>query len=79
MSKEKRTRFFLEDEVSLPLEALMMEEMSTPSYVDRFRESRRARSGQYACGFFYKHISRPLPLDTQQSNDAINDDNEALP
>jgi hypothetical protein len=76
MEKEKRTKFFLEDEVSLPLEALMMEEMSTPSYTDRFRESTRARSAQYACGFFYKHISRPLPLDIRESVDAF-DDNEA--
>ncbi|HKF56540.1 MAG TPA: hypothetical protein VKJ45_13875 [Blastocatellia bacterium] len=76
MEKEKRTKFFLEDEVSLPLEALLMEEMSTPSYLNRFRESGKARSAQYACGFFYKHISRPLPLDIRESGDAF-DNNEA--
>jgi len=74
MEKEKRTRFFLEDEVPLPLEALMMEEMAGATHADRFRVSRKARSTQYACGFFYKHISRPLPLAIPGPDEASNDD-----
>jgi hypothetical protein len=74
MEKQKRTKFFLEEEVPLPLEALMMEEMTGKASADRFRESRKARSTQYVCGFFYKHISRPLPLDIPGPDEGADDD-----
>jgi hypothetical protein len=68
MEKEKPIKLFLE-RASLPLHMSMLEEMPSPEYVDRYSECKRVRSTQYTCGYFYKHISRPLPLKTKEGDD----------
>jgi len=59
--KSQRTKDFAE-EAPLPMHMTMMEEAPMHKYSGRFRKSAAARSDDYECLTFYKHISRPLPL-----------------
>jgi hypothetical protein len=61
MKKSQLTKYFAE-EAPLPMHMMMMEEMPRDKYGNRFRISAAARSGNYECFTFYKHISRPLSL-----------------
>jgi hypothetical protein len=49
----------------VPLHLLLIDDMTQPKYSDRFRSSAAAGSTVFACGSFYKHISRPLPASAQ--------------
>jgi len=69
METDKRRRFFLEEEIALPMEVLLMEELVGVKYALRLRGSKKARSTQYLCAPFYKNISRPLPLRAEEPDD----------
>jgi hypothetical protein len=59
---DKMKKYFADDETPLPIEAILISEMPRPKYSNRFCESKAARARKYDCFYFYKHISRPLPL-----------------
>jgi len=61
MKKSRLTKYFAE-EAMLPMHMMMIEEMPRSKYGNRFRVSAAARSNNYECFTFYKHISRPLPV-----------------
>lgn len=70
MSEEyKKPRLFAEDEAALPLHVFMIRDMAIPKYGNRFRESRTVRAKKYDCFQFYKHISRPLPLNAGEGDE----------
>jgi len=70
MTKEfKRAKFIAEGEAPLPIHVLMIREMAMPKYGNRFRESKAARAKKYDCFQFYKHISRPIPLNGKEGDE----------
>jgi hypothetical protein len=61
MKKSQLTKYFAV-EAPLPMHMMMMEEMPRDKYDNRFRICAAARSYNYECFTFYKHISKPMPL-----------------
>lgn len=68
--QDERIQYFAEDEVPLPMHMLLVEEMLRPRFDNRFYESKVARTMDYDCHGFYKHISRPLLLDLQREDES---------
>jgi hypothetical protein len=66
---EKQARYFADDEIPLPVHVSLIQEMPTPKYSNRFCESKISRARKYDCFYFYKHISRPLPLGGPEDGD----------
>jgi hypothetical protein len=64
--QDERIKYFAEDEVPLPMHMMLVEEMVCPRFNSRFYESKVARTKDYDCYGFYKHISRPILLDPQK-------------
>ncbi|MGH9762967.1 MAG: hypothetical protein ACREDR_23420 [Blastocatellia bacterium] len=61
MARNNSNKYFTDGAV-LPLHMMLIEEMPKTGLIDRFSECEATRSTQYTCGFFYKHISRPISL-----------------
>ncbi|MGH9914726.1 MAG: hypothetical protein ACRD63_05495 [Pyrinomonadaceae bacterium] len=67
--QDKKSEYFAEEEAPLPVHVLMIREMPMPRYGNRYCESKAARAKKYDCFHFYKHISRPLPLNKRENKE----------
>ncbi len=61
--QDERIKYFAEDETPLPMHMMMVGQMLSSRFSSRCYESTVARTTDYDCYSFYKHISRPVLLD----------------
>lgn len=60
------SNFFSDEDATVPMHMVLIEEMPRPKYASRSYSSSAARAVQYKCLNFYKHISRVVPADFHQ-------------
>ena len=74
--QSERITYFVEDSAPMPMHMLMLDRMLSSRFHSRGYESTVARTVDYDCYGFYKHISRPVLLE-QPFNRELEMENES--
>ncbi len=66
-TNSKPGNFLANDGAALPLHMSLMQETPQSRFAHRYTQSQTMRASRYLCYFFYKHISRPMVIHSQES------------